>query len=383
MLHMLKGAMRELVTGNPDRLATDVGPVIDREARDNVERHVNAMRSQGYAVYRLPLPQDAAAETFVPPTLIELDSIRTLKREVFGPILHVVRFRRDKLDALLDDIRATGYGLTFGVHSRIDETIERVIAGVRAGNIYVNRNMIGAVVGVQPFGGEGLSGTGPKAGGPLYVRRLLAACPPRGGTEGGAPPARLAALIELRDWLMATGDMPAARLCTHYLDASPLGGVVVLPGPTGEQNIYELRPRGRVLCRVETHLGALAQLGATLATGNLACFENNAVTSALLAQLPAAIRTRACLVENSPQLSFENEPDDFTAALFEGEPSIAATWARELAARDGPIVMPQCLTPEDISAGTAYYSLECLVTERSISINTAAAGGNASLMTIG
>jgi RHH-type proline utilization regulon transcriptional repressor/proline dehydrogenase/delta 1-pyrroline-5-carboxylate dehydrogenase len=382
MLHMLKGAMRELVTGNPDRLATDVGPVIDREARDNVERHVDAMRSQGHAIYRLPLPQEAATETFVPPTLIELDSIRTLKREVFGPVLHVVRFRRDGLDTLLADIRATGYGLTFGVHSRIDETIERVIAGVRAGNIYVNRNMIGAVVGVQPFGGEGLSGTGPKAGGPLYVRRLLAACPPRRGTDGGAPPARLGALIELRDWLMATGDMPAARLCTHYLDASPLGEAEVLPGPTGEQNTYELRPRGRVLCRAETRLGASAQLGATLATANLACFEKNAVTSALLAQLPAAIRTRACLVENSPERSFENEPDDFTAALFEGEPSIAAAWARELAARDGPIVMPQCLTPGDISAGPAY-SLEWLLTERSISINTAAAGGNASLMTIG
>jgi RHH-type proline utilization regulon transcriptional repressor/proline dehydrogenase/delta 1-pyrroline-5-carboxylate dehydrogenase len=383
MLHMLKGAMRELLTGNPDRLATDVGPVIDREARDNIERHVDAMRSQGHAVYRLPLPQDAAAEFFVPPTLIELDSIKALKREVFGPVLHVVRFRRDGLDALLDDIRATGYGLTFGVHSRIDETIERVIAGVRAGNIYVNRNMIGAVVGVQPFGGEGLSGTGPKAGGPLYVRRLLAACPPRRGTVGGAPPSHLVALIELRDWLMATGDMPAASLCRHYLDASPLAEAEVLPGPTGEENTYELGPRGRVLCRAETRLGGLAQLGATLATGNFACFEKNAMTSTLLAQLPAAIRTRTCLVENSPERSFENDSDDFSAALFEGEPSMAAAWARELAARDGPIVMPQCLAPEDISAGTAYYSLEWLVTERSISINTAAAGGNASLMTIG
>jgi RHH-type proline utilization regulon transcriptional repressor/proline dehydrogenase/delta 1-pyrroline-5-carboxylate dehydrogenase len=383
MLHMLKGAMRELMTGNPDRLATDVGPVIDREARDNIERHVDAMRSQGHAVYRLPLPQEAAAETFVPPTLIELDSIRTLKREVFGPVLHVVRFRRDGLDALLDDIRATGYGLTFGVHSRIDETIERVIAAVRAGNIYVNRNMIGAVVGVQPFGGEGLSGTGPKAGGPLYVRRLLAACPPRRGTDGRAPPASMAALVELRDWLIATGNMHAASLCTHYLDASPLAEAEVLPGPTGEQNTYELRPRGRVLCQAETRLGALAQLGATLATGNFACFEKNAVTSALLAQLPAAIRTRTCLLENSPERSFENDSDDFSAALFEGEPSMAAAWTRELAARDGPIVMPQCLAPEDISAGTAYYSLEWLVTERSISINTAAAGGNASLMTIG
>jgi RHH-type proline utilization regulon transcriptional repressor/proline dehydrogenase/delta 1-pyrroline-5-carboxylate dehydrogenase len=295
----------------------------------------------------------------------------------------VVRFRRDGLDALLDDIRATGYGLTFGVHSRIDETIERVIAGVRAGNIYVNRNMIGAVVGVQPFGGEGLSGTGPKAGGPLYVRRLLAACPPRRGTDGDAPSAHMAALIELCDWLMATGDMSAARLCTHYLDASPLREAEVLPGPTGEQNTYELRPRGRVLCRAQTRLGALAQLGATLATGNLACFAKNAVTSTLLAQLSAAVRTRTCLVGNSPERSFENDPDDFSAALFEGEPSMVAAWARELAARDGPIVIPQCFTPEDISAGTAYYSLEWLVTERSISINTAAAGGNASLMTIG
>jgi RHH-type transcriptional regulator, proline utilization regulon repressor / proline dehydrogenase / delta 1-pyrroline-5-carboxylate dehydrogenase len=382
VLHMLKGAMRELVTGNPDRLATDVGPVIDREARDNIERHVDAMRSRGHAVYRRPLTQDAAAETFVPPTLIELDSIRTLKREVFGPVLHVVRFRRDTLDALLEDIRATGYGLTFSVHSRIDETIERVIDGVRAGNIYVNRNMIGAVVGVQPFGGEGLSGTGPKAGGPLYVRRLLAACPPRRGS-GGAPPASMAALIELRDWLTAAGDMPAAHLCAHYLDTSPLREVEILPGPTGELNTYELRPRGRVLCHAETRPGALAQLGAALATGNLACFANNAVTSPLLAQLPSGIRNRTCLVENSIERSSESEPDDFAAALFEGEPSIAATWECQLAARDGPIVTPQCLTADEISRGKAYYSLEWLVTERSISINTAAAGGNASLMTIG
>jgi RHH-type proline utilization regulon transcriptional repressor/proline dehydrogenase/delta 1-pyrroline-5-carboxylate dehydrogenase len=382
VLHMLKGAMRELATGNPDRLATDVGPVIDREARDNIERHVDAMRAQGNAIYRRPLSQDAAAETFVPPTLIELDSIKTLKREVFGPVLHVVRFRRDKLDALLEDIRATGYGLTFSVHSRIDETIDRVIDGVRAGNIYVNRNMIGAVVGVQPFGGEGLSGTGPKAGGPLYVRRLLAACPPRRGS-GGEPPASMAALIELRDWLTAAGDTPAASLSAHYLDTSPLRDVEILPGPTGELNTYELRPRGRVLCHAETRMGALAQLGAALATGNLACFTNNAVTSTLLAQLPTGIRNRTCLVENSNGHSSESEPDDFAAALFEGEPSMAAGWARQLAAHDGPIVTPQCLTPDDISGGKAYYSLEWLVTERSISINTAAAGGNASLMTIG
>ena len=382
MLHMLKGAMRELVTGNPDRLAADVGPVIDREACDNIERHVDAMRAQGHAVFRLPLPQDVAAETFVPPTIIELDSIKSLKREVFGPVLHVVRFRREGLDALLEEIRATGYGLTFGVHSRIDETIDRVLDGVRAGNIYVNRNMIGAVVGVQPFGGEGLSGTGPKAGGPLYVRRLLAACPPRRSAEGVAPAASMAPLIDLREWLTAVGEMPAARLCMHYLDHSPLHGIEALPGPTGEQNTYELRPRGRVLCHAETRLGALAQLGATLATGNLACFTRNDVTSALVAQLPASIGTRMYRVADLSDRSLESEADDFAAALFEGELSMAAAWARKIAARDGPIVTPQCLTPDEIAAG-AYYSLEWLVTERSISINTAAAGGNASLMTIG
>jgi len=383
MLRMLKGAMRELVTGNPDRLVTDVGPVIDREARDNIERHVDAMRSQGHAVYRLPLPKDVSAETFVPPTLIELDSIGTLKREVFGPVLHVVRFRRDCLDALLADIRATGYGLTFSVHSRIDETIERVIDGVRAGNFYVNRNMIGAVVGVQPFGGEGLSGTGPKAGGPLYVRRLLAVCPPRRRPDDAPPRADIAALIELRDWLLAAGDVRAARHCTRYLDASPAREVEVLPGPTGEKNTYELRPRGRVLCHAETRLGALGQLAAALATGNLACFEKSAEVSMLLAQVPAAARSSTCSVEGAARRSFDNQADAFTAALFEGEASMAAAWAQEIAGRDGPIVTPQWLTPDDILAEKAYYSLEWLVTERSISVNTAAAGGNASLMTIG
>src|SRR5690606_25579864 len=114
--------------------------------------------------------------TFVLPTMIEIDRISELQREVFGPVLHVVRYQREDLDALLDQINATGYGLTLGLHTRIDETIGKVVSTSRAGNVYVNRNMVGAVVGVQPFGGQGLSGTGPKAGGPLYLYRLLADC---------------------------------------------------------------------------------------------------------------------------------------------------------------------------------------------------------------
>ncbi len=376
-LTMLKGAMRELAVGNPDRLATDVGPVIDAEARDNLERHVEAMRAKGYAVHRLALPADCAAGTFVAPTLIEIDRIAALEREVFGPVLHVVRFARTGLDALLDAIRATGYGLTFGVHSRIDETIERAVERARAGNVYVNRNMVGAVVGVQPFGGDGLSGTGPKAGGPLYLRRLLATIPANPGiasAHGNAEPD----LVEYRDWLAANGETRAAELCSHYADTSPLQAGLTLPGPTGEQNTYSTRPRGAVLCRAQTRLGVLAQLGAALATGNDACFVPDAETLEIRAQLPSAVQARMRIVSAS-----DASPDDFECALFEGDAAGSAAWLRELAERPGPIFTAQCVSSEEIASGSAGYVLERLVTERSISVNTAAAGGNASLMTIG
>ena len=166
VLAMLKGAMAELKVGNPGRLETDVGPVITPQARDRILDHIEAMRAKGRAVYQCPLSPDAAHGTFVPPTIIEIERLTELKDEVFGPVLHVVRTSRDRLEAAVESVNATGYGLTFGVHSRIDETIARVTARSTAGNIYINRNLIGAVVGVQPFGGHGLSGTGPKAGGP-------------------------------------------------------------------------------------------------------------------------------------------------------------------------------------------------------------------------
>jgi len=172
VLALLEGAMDELVIGDPADLATDVGPVIDEVARDALERHVVAMRAAGLVRHRLNLPPLAAHGTFVGPTLIELDRLDRLTGEVFGPILHVYRYRASELDAVVDAINAFGYGLTLGIHSRIDATVERIVARARVGNLYVNRNMIGAVVGVQPFGGEGLSGTGPKAGGPHYLFRF-------------------------------------------------------------------------------------------------------------------------------------------------------------------------------------------------------------------
>jgi RHH-type proline utilization regulon transcriptional repressor/proline dehydrogenase/delta 1-pyrroline-5-carboxylate dehydrogenase len=172
VLELLAGAMGELVIGDPADLATDVGPVIDVEARDAIEAHVAAMAAARRVRHRVALPTSCVAGTFVAPTLIELDRVDQLEREIFGPVLHVVRYRADALDAVVDAINATGYGLTLGIHSRIDETVRRIASRVRVGNVYVNRNIIGATVGVQPFGGEGLSGTGPKAGGPHYLLRF-------------------------------------------------------------------------------------------------------------------------------------------------------------------------------------------------------------------
>jgi RHH-type proline utilization regulon transcriptional repressor/proline dehydrogenase/delta 1-pyrroline-5-carboxylate dehydrogenase len=171
VIEMLAGAMEELVVGDPAMLATDVGPVIDEDALEVLENHASKMASQGALIARTRVPTGLDGHFFAP-CAFEIDSIRNLEREVFGPILHVVRYPARNLDTVIDDINSTGYGLTLGVHSRIDRTQQHVTRSIRAGNLYVNRTMTGAVVGVQPFGGEGLSGTGPKAGGPHYMLRF-------------------------------------------------------------------------------------------------------------------------------------------------------------------------------------------------------------------
>jgi RHH-type proline utilization regulon transcriptional repressor/proline dehydrogenase/delta 1-pyrroline-5-carboxylate dehydrogenase len=172
LLVMLKGAMAELAIGDPALIATDVGPIIDAAARDALEQHAQRMTREGRLLYQCALPAGTEHGTFFAPRAFEIDSAARLPGEVFGPILHVVRWHADRLDQVLEEIAATGYGLTSGIHSRIDETVRYILARLKVGNRYVNRNMIGAVVGVQPFGGEGLSGTGPKAGGPRYLHRF-------------------------------------------------------------------------------------------------------------------------------------------------------------------------------------------------------------------
>ncbi|GJD59759.1 bifunctional proline dehydrogenase/L-glutamate gamma-semialdehyde dehydrogenase PutA [Methylobacterium dankookense] len=362
VLAMLKGAMAELSVGNPDRLATDIGPVISDEARDGILAHVARMRALGRPIHALDLPADCAAGSFVAPTLIEIAGLDDLDREVFGPVLHVLRYPRDGLDALVSAINATGYGLTFGLHSRIDATVARVTGAARAGNLYVNRNMIGAVVGVQPFGGEGLSGTGPKAGGPLYLRRLVA------GAASEPQPGRAlpAALRALRDALRAAGRIEEAETCARDAARSLLGTELALPGPVGESNRYGLHPRGPVLCRPLSEGGLVAQLSAALATGNPVRLHASPALWERVAALPEAVRAAITRAEAST---------DCAAFLVEGEAETLAA-LHEAAALPGPI-LPVLRVP------SADDPLPWLLRERSLSVNTAAAGGNASLMALG
>nr|WP_276318375.1 trifunctional transcriptional regulator/proline dehydrogenase/L-glutamate gamma-semialdehyde dehydrogenase [Variovorax gossypii] len=377
LVAMLKGAMAQACIGNPARLAVDVGPVIDAEARDGIERHVEAMRSRGHAVFRQgrEYAHDTQDGTYVMPTLIELDGIAELQREVFGPVLHVVRYRRRDLGALVGQINATGYGLTLGVHTRIDETIAQIVEHARAGNVYVNRNIVGAVVGVQPFGGEGLSGTGPKAGGPLYMLRMLSARPDdamvravAGGTAVPRTP-----LSALARWARETGRPALAAQCAGFAEQSRAGSSRTLAGPTGERNVYTLEPREAVLCLADAEADRLAQLAAVLSVGSTAIWPTDAAAQGLRASLPAEVRQCVAVAND-----WTSDTVAFDAALHHGSAQGLSDAMRRIAARPGPIVGVR-----GFASGDARIPLESLVVERAISTNTAAAGGNASLMTIG
>ena len=169
---MLAGAMRELSVGDTASLSKDIGPVIDAEARANLLAHCQRMDKEARLIARVELGSETELGTFVAPVAYGIEALSQLTDEVFGPVLHVMRYQANKLDQVLADINGTGFGLTLGIHSRIDSTVDYIYRRLKVGNAYVNRNMIGAVVGVQPFGGEGLSGTGPKAGGPRYLHRF-------------------------------------------------------------------------------------------------------------------------------------------------------------------------------------------------------------------
>ena len=364
-LTMLKGALAELRIGNTERLAIDIGPVITAEAKAGIEKHIEAMRARGHRVEQQALPPETAHGTFVAPTIIELAGIADLEREVFGPVLHVIRYAREDLDALIDAINATGYGLTFGLHTRLDETIAEVTSRIAAGNLYINRNVIGAIVGVQPFGGRGLSGTGPKAGGPLYLPRLTRDLPP---PTPQADATLDPALADLADWLDAKGEQRSAALARGIGAASPLGREIELPGPVGERNLYALHPRGTILLAPRSREGLFHQLAASLATGNHVVVDGAA---ALPADLPTSVRAR-----------IRGDAGAVSAALAEGDGAEVTALLTGLAEREGAIVTVQAASTGALREPGAYR-LDLLVEEVSVSINTTAAGGNASLMMLG
>jgi RHH-type proline utilization regulon transcriptional repressor/proline dehydrogenase/delta 1-pyrroline-5-carboxylate dehydrogenase len=362
-LEMLKGAMAELTVGPPDALRVDLGPLISEPAKAAVEAHIAAMRAAGHAVWQGPLDGGCAEGHFVAPAIIEIEAVGQLDREVFGPVLHVLRYRSDALEPLVAAIAASGFGLTFGLHTRLDGIVERVTARIAVGNVYVNRNMIGATVGVQPFGGRGRSGTGPKAGGPLYLGRLVADPPPM---ERGLPVTPSLAIYAA--WLDSSDHPDAAARARAAARTSACGLVVELAGPVGERNLYACRPKGAVALFARSAAGLYQQLAATFATGNTAVVARAHAQPDWLTGLPAALSR---LVAWSDAAGAE---PDVVAALVE-DAADGVTVARALAAREGAVVSLQLAGPDG-------YVLDWLVDEVSTSINTAAAGGNASLVAI-
>ena len=362
VLAMIKGAMQELQLGNTDALKVDVGPVITAEAASNIEAHIERMRKLGRAVFQIPHSAKSARGSFVAPTLIEINSIGELGREVFGPVLHVIRFKRDDMGKLIDAINATGYGLTFGLHTRLDETIRFVTSRIQAGNLYINRNVIGAVVGVQPFGGRGLSGTGPKAGGPLYLGRLVQNAPAALPMDRPSIDLGFAAFVK---WLKDTGASAAASVMTQ---SSLLGYETEFPGPVGETNHYTLHPRGKILLLPETRDGLFMQIAAVLATGNSGVLGIDAALALSLEGLPAIASQRLVKTQN-----WQTETG-ISGALIEGDAERVRGCGIALAGLPGPLVLSQAAN------GLEPYSLNLLLEEVATSTNTAAAGGNASLM---
>ncbi len=367
VLSLLDGAMAELRVGLPEDFSTDVGPVIDLSARLRIDAYVDAMRADHRRVLTRSLPDECSQGSFVAPTLIEIPSPEDLCQEVFGPVLHVVRYASTALDMILDAISAQGYGLTLGIQSRIDDFVHHVIGRMKVGNIYVNRSMVGAVVGVQPFGGEGLSGTGPKAGGPLLLKRLVRGAPapladlPR-------PPRPLLTL--LASWIGDGGAGLDAASRARLLEAievyraTSLAGLVVpLTGPTGESNTLSFHARGVVLGVANSPPGWLLQLAAVVATGNRLLLLAGDGVEAWVRALPQALQAE---VDVNPHALAQ----PCAVVLLDG--AVASSWRGVLAHRQGPIL--PCLEPDPV------YPLESLIVERCVSVNVTATGGNTSLL---
>ena len=327
LLTMLKGATKELTLGDPWDYSTDVGPLIDGTAKARFAAHIDAARAEGRVLFDLNTPDNGH---FLSPTIIQISGIADLKEEIFGPVLHVAAFKSQDIDTIIADINATGYGLTFGLQTRIDDRVQHVSESIHAGNIYVNRNQIGAIVGSQPFGGEGLSGTGPKAGGPEYLSRFTKRETPQVASE----------------W----SETAVTATVQNQIDTCPLGAAPTtnsLPGPTGESNRLTSFARAPFLCLGPGPEAAEAQQKAVEALGGRAVFVDSALAADAIAELKG-----------------------FGGLIWWGDSDTARGYAQALAKRDGPILP---LVTGNVDAG---YVLG----ERHVCVDTTAAGGNAALL---
>ena len=338
-MKMLCGAVDELKVGDPLDFSTDVGPIIDRTAKEKIDRYIEVARSQERLIHQLDAPSEG---NFVGPAILKVNDIGDLEKEIFGPVLHVAIYAQSQFDNVIRDINAKGYGLTFGMHSRINERVQIAINRVEAGNIYINRNQIGAVVGSQPFGGEGLSGTGPKAGGPKYLKRFLKVKPHY--------------FERLHGTTVNLQKIHAAFEAIEAADEGILktGEAKELLGPTGESNRYYTKLRKRVLCLGPSHEQAEQQALEARALGCNAIAIAPGVQDGLDGIVDSA--TLKKVDQLNAVISWSNDAKEIRKALAE---------------REGPIV--PLFTEE--AFGT------WLLTERHVCIDTTAAGGNVALLT--
>ena len=368
MLNIIKGAMDELVVGKPVQLTTDVGPVIDAEAQQNLQSHINKMKGVAKSYHEVKAASDVDPEksTFVLPILFELNNLNELTREVFGPVLHVVRYRADELDQIIDQINSKGYALTSGVHSRIEGTVKRIRERIEAGNVYVNRNIVGAVVGVQPFGGHGMSGTGPKAGGSFYLQKLTRipewVAPPlsRIGQADEVALKRLEALIHKLPF-NAEEKKAAASALGHARIRTLRQAESVLVGPTGERNAMSWRAPKRVWVHGGSLLQAFCALTELAAAGIVTVVEPDSPLASYTADLEGLLQ-----VNSKP----ESTGVHHVAALS----PLDSSRKQELAKRDGALIriLP---SEQGLDILQVFEEISC-------SVNTTAAGGNASLMAV-
>lgn len=426
--NMLIGAMKELTVGDPSLLSTDIGPVIDQRALDTLERHAEYMKDNGKLLYCCEPTGDISKGTYFMPRLYQIDSIDVLQQEVFGPCVHIVRFKAGDINKVVDQINATGFGLTMGIHSRIEERAFELAKQSRAGNIYINRNMIGAIVGVQPFGGRGLSGTGPKAGGPNYLLRLTKekATPKEVLHENITDDAAMISdsaseivarqimqnsiavenqwrLTELNDRISSVRQLLAKIATVEIVDEladdlnrtlanarsqitfieRKLKNPIRLPGPTGESNVLYYEPRGVLVCFADKDVTFeywTQSIVTALATGNTVV----SVVSDVFYKEALAFRDKFVATgapENVLQVARLKHLDtllmdeNLAGVVVDSETSRSAYISAKLADRTGAILPV-------ITAEYLDNLVQRMLTEKTISIDTTASGGNTSLMTM-